>query len=809
MKRLQNIFLAVISFAVVSCVEDITTDMPSANSGDEVQFGLSLNGLTRTAYGTENTEGTSFPIYWVNGDKVLVASPQCLTGRNSAEYQVSVAGAGQNYADNLTKTGDAGVQWGSSDATFYSVYPSANTSLTIDGTNVTATMNIASTQSVNYTLVDGTYYAASMENVAMYAKTSSISKGSVVNLNYKPLSTVVEFELNVGTEATGSIFIESLILEAGENNIAGEFTFDFSTATYGTGENQKQYPVVTSTSGSNTITMEFATQPELDKTNPVLKAKMCLMPVSGVTSLDGWIVKANVRTGADNTKTTYKKTIATATDKSTALIPGLVHKVKLPKLPTGDAWEYNPGEWMPQLPNYRNIYLTELSIPGAWYAGAPVSDGYQATASIGELWAAGIRAFAVETRTAVQDIASVFGIGDPETPVSVVVSGTGPNSSSDHPTGLNSLTKSTMTNQEGYSEKAYSYAVTDISNGNATKLSTVINNIASNVSDTEFAVLILSYADGGKGGRRLVDYGSWLYFINSEINAFLNDSSIEQDVKDRIYTETITSNTIIDNVLGKLIIKINVDQNIAKEGYSIKRSGNILSGYTYSIGQTYSYGDNTPALLSYNPFLTQIGSDYYTTPLFSKLYWKTWGDSEQTYRAYSDTYDSSNFWWCFNSANRTHANGNGTYTIPTYAQRQAALNAMISHSKEITQNSAHNVWFYFNAGGVQADDQTTDTETGAAITFASVMNPWLLDVINKKTNGYTDDTGAFHPSEPSPLGIVMFNQCTGQTTDNNVVTKGSDIIKAIIEMNNKFKLQYATTTTQQNAAYATVGSDAF
>lgn len=793
MKRLQNIFLAVISFAVVSCVEDITTDMPSANSGDEVQFGLSLDGLTRTAYGTENTEGTAFPIYWVNGDKVLVASPQCLTGRNIAEYQVSVAGAAQNYADNLTKTGDAGVQWGSSDATFYSVYPSANTSLTIDGTNVTATMNIASTQSVNYTLVDGTYYAASMENVAMYAKTSSISKGSVVNLNYKPLSTVVEFELNVGT-ATGSIFIESLILEAGENNIAGEFTFDFSTATYGTGENQKQYPVVTSTSGSNTITMEFATQPELDKTNPVLKAKMCLMPVSGVTSLDGWIVKANVRTGADNTKATYKKTIATATNESTALIPGLVHKVKLPILPTGDAWEYQPEEWMPQLPNYRNIYLTELSIPGAWYAGAPVKDEdgdgtidtYQATNNIQTLWDSGVRAFAVETRTAVQDIAQVLGIGDPVTPVSVVVSGTGPNSTGKERTGLNSLVKTNDNLQSGYDGTEYSYAITDITTDNAVKLSTIIKDIAAVVTDKEFAVLVLSYADGGKGGRRNVDYGSWLYFIQSELNVFLNDTN-NAEIKDRIYTDAITSNTTVGDVLGHVIIKINVDKNIAKEGYLIGRKnvGSIIKpSYEYSISNTYAYSNNTTALISYNPFLTQIGSDYYTTPLFSKLYWKTWGDGD-AYRNYYDEYNSSDFWWCFNSANRTHTDGTGTYEIPTYSQRKAALNAMIEHSKEITVNSGHNVWFYFNVGGVEASDKDTDTETGAATTFAGIMNPWLLSIINNKTNGYTDDKGVLHPSEPSPLGIVMFNQCTNDTYN------GPEIIRAIIEMNNKFKLQYA------------------
>ena len=57
------------------------------------------------------------------------------------------------------------------------------------------------------------------------------------------------------------------------------------------------------------------------------------------------------------------------------------------------------------------------------------------------------------------------------------------------------------------------------------------------------------------------------------------------------------------------------------------------------------------------------------------------------------------------------------------------------------------------------------------------MNSWLLSTIKAKT-------------DPSPLGIVMFNQCTG---DNNTY-HGADIIKAIIEMNSKFYLKHAGTS---------------
>ena len=55
------------------------------------------------------------------------------------------------------------------------------------------------------------------------------------------------------------------------------------------------------------------------------------------------------------------------------------------------------------------------------------------------------------------------------------------------------------------------------------------------------------------------------------------------------------------------------------------------------------------------------------------------------------------------------------------------------------------------------------------------MNKWLLNQINAK-------------KDASPLGIVMFNQCTSDTYN------GPAIIKAIIEMNSKFYLKHAGTS---------------
>ena len=88
--RTHNYLLGLSLLALVACNQENMPERPTPTPGAEVKFGASLNetGVTRTIYGKENTEKNTFPIYWVKDDKVLVTSPQCLNGRNTAQYKV-------------------------------------------------------------------------------------------------------------------------------------------------------------------------------------------------------------------------------------------------------------------------------------------------------------------------------------------------------------------------------------------------------------------------------------------------------------------------------------------------------------------------------------------------------------------------------------------------------------------------------------------------------------------------------------------------------------------------------------------------
>ena len=745
-----------LTFLFAGCSEDELTKGPGAQVGDEVQFGLSLSNLdTRTVYGEETKTG--FPIYWVNGDKVRVASPQCLSGRNTAEYEIAVDGEKQNYASSMTKTGDAGVQWGNAEtADFYSIYPSsASTKLEVKDGNVETTLHVDATQFASTTDNGSSYYAqpAEMGNVVMYAKAAGVTSGSTVELHYTPFSTVLEFEINAQTQEgeiayqESEITIQSLTLTAPTTPtkttiIAGDFDFTFPTG-------ESTIPsIAAKEGGSNSITLHFLDNNEyttkLSTTKTTLKAKMCLMPISDVNSLAGWTVAVNTNVG------TFSKTLSNQTGE---LKPGKVHKIKLPKLNyASQEWVYNTANWITSLPDYTNIYLSELSLPGAWYAGS--TESYQETDNIETFWNAGVRAFAVETRTT---STNSYGLAQ-VTPNGIALSGSQENSLLNYSAGTNSL-------GTGSTSKA------KVSVG-GTSIATIITNIANQVKKDEYGVLVLSYGDGGESGHRPVDYGAWLQLLYDAYKG------LSATVKEKIYQGEVTANTTVNSVLGKLILKINVDENIAMSG---------------SVSSTnFAYANNLPALFSYNPFLIQMEGADYTRPYYSNLSWSNWGDGAD-YRTYtlvpnpsgkSDAAD--NLIWVFSSANRTHTdNPTNTIDIPTYAQRQEALGSMMSFSKKIYDGSNHNVWFYFNCGGTQATSSTS--KNPSPTNFASTMNSWLLETINAK-------------KDASPIGIVMFNQCTSDTYN------GPAIVKAIIEMNSKFYLKHTGTSGGSTGGSTSGGS---
>ena len=769
MKTYKYIFLMLAAASIASACNDELNpnEINKANPGDEVQFGATLPGGTKTIYGKETSLG--FPIYWKNNDLVKVASPQCLSGRNNAEYKVE-AGDNQNYATSLTKTGAAGLQWGEvATADFYSIYPSNdNTSLSVSAdsegktTKAIATLRVSAAQtarlSSNVTDKAGNpvLQPDDMSDVVMYAKTTGVTSGRIVELHYVPFSTVIEFEINGPESGEDNMTVQSITLSAPEGtNIAGTFELDLDKASASAAGNTN-LSAKNISNGSNTILLHLLDENNAYITigaNKKVKAKLCILP-QPYTSLEGWTVTVACNAGQ------YSKTIGqyTVTEgKTKNLVAGQVHKVQLPSLSYKKGWTYDKDNWIHSLPDYKNIYLSELSLPGAWYAGSTEGvnngTGYQSTSSITDLWNAGIRAFGVECRS--------YSTGRYAAPSRICVSGSGRNSG------------------DAYSDNwGYIKYISSIISDIVGKLKEQENN---NNQQSEYAILVLSYADGGSGGHRDVDHD---YFLNGIANE-ITKSGVDTKYIFGYNGETLNANTTVNDALGKLIIKVNMDANTFGT-----RSGKYKSGFLSQSNYSYAYANNLNAMISYNPFVSTIGSENYSKPCYSNLNWKIWSDDYKQFGLVSNltgTNTDNSFIWVFSSANRTQLDSGNNGTIPTYTDRKDALGAIMTYSKEIYDVSTHNVWFYFNCGGTEATSQTSDSPSPTA--FAKEMNNWLLETINAKT-------------DPSPLGIVMFNQCTG----DNATYHGTDIIKAIIEMNSRFYLKHAGTSGG-NTGGSTGGSE--
>ena len=201
-------FLYIIAFlsVLVACTEE-TIEVGTPLTGQEVKFSVSMGNDSRTLYGQEEADGKSIKVNWVNGDKITVYGTTCAV--KQSDYSVVAANSGnQNYADNLVKTGAAGIQWGSEASKFYAIYPAVDEAVEVNNGIVTINTSIRQYQNNEFKLVGDTWVGTpyvegidgnTMPDALMYAVTEEVNStdnGGIVDLNFKPFSTVLKFKLN-------------------------------------------------------------------------------------------------------------------------------------------------------------------------------------------------------------------------------------------------------------------------------------------------------------------------------------------------------------------------------------------------------------------------------------------------------------------------------------------------------------------------------------------------------------------------------------------------------------------------------------
>ena len=705
MKR-NLIYIIGVVCMMTSCLRG--ADTPNPLKGNEVLFTAALDGVqTKTLYGDVN--GSSVKVNWVHNDLITVFGSECTTVPQ-AEYRVGsvkvdesntpvldadgneIPVSGQNSASYLAKTGAAGVQWGEdSQSHFYAVYPSTANEFTKTDNGAKVVSYIRPVQK-NYFKFDeknktwiGTPYVQSVNNLTMQdaimtAKTKATAEDKTVNLNFNPISTVLKFRFagfnyttNVGVNQA-TVYVKSITLQAPPTvYISGDFDLSINTkgdATANPHGKSSADPYAL----ANSITIQPDNLPL--SAGHAVEFSVYTIPQKGLKlgrteGTDLWKVKIETTSG---TSFTYKMRPSNA--ETVSLEPGQIHKVNIPAKQIDKPGDMSGSEpnWIEKIP--RNVYLSELSLPGSWYC---TDDFYSGTTDLEQLYKGGIRAFHINC----------------------CLSGDG---------------KLVCAGSNG--------SITD--EKVADKLKT-LNGLVTQ-RDKEYIVVVLSIAEKATGGSVIPSK------VLPKIQEMLTSGTLSnlygvgKDEKGN--QEKIDANTTVADVCGKMIVLVNANTDVLPSSYLIgpaliaeaslaldaDSSNNIAAGsfmtmqsrplyWGYnSAGLTYYYHHTQGTSMDLQEFNEQFGNILKDLP---------------------DTFESIL----------------GYFTIhPSFADRENAIDDIISRSDDIYLNSTHNTWFMMGIGGYMLyididwniDDYNISPDYGTTTDIAERLNNYLLIRLEKK-----------------------------------------------------------------------------
>lgn len=514
MKTKKYLIISALGLLACSCqTEDVENIQPTP--GQDVKFGASLEqSATRTIYGDEFNDGSKdvFPINWVNGDEVVVFSPDCASsgGVGQATYKVNVGeenSGKQNYANSLDKTGEIGVRWGkNTTGSFYSVYPASSLYTKVSSDCKTLTLTMPAQQDNTFERTESGIKAyPDMRACFMYAYTQNVQSGETVNLKYKPISTAIRFKLQGPlNNDNGPVTINYVRFYAPEGtDING--TYEFKDVT----DTSTGIPVPKS--GLNYVTMNVADNDGAYLTlnaGESVELNAFLLTGKEITIDERWYFEVATSDGSVFTK--HVVTDGTQTSEGMILKPGMIHRLPdLPPLTATGSWDVS--NWMRNI--QRNVYLSEISIPGSWYS---LDQDYQSDIrTINGQYNLGVRAFHFDTRWIAER--SGLPLFYKYTPTALGVAGTADNYDADEGRYLRS-TDNPMT------------------------FETALGQVVSNVKNDEYMVVMCTFAQGS------AIYGDWRKEISDACDKYPGKI---------VEASSLDENTVVGDVLGKVIVIVN------------------------------------------------------------------------------------------------------------------------------------------------------------------------------------------------------------------------------------------------------------
>lgn len=539
---------AIFSFCLTGCQTEET--FVPVTEGEEITFGSSLPGAvsTKTIYGDEIvTDGTGrryYPVYWADNDCIAVYCPES-SNTVRADYMITPAkdtdGNPTNTSAAVTKTGEVGLQWGSaSKHNFYGFYPAKAVS-GVDGDGLIQASVPVLQDPVRFeeSTVDGHKVIRGIANTDyayMWAYTQvdkdKMEAGTDVPLTFHPLNTILEITINGPATNSAPIKISSININAvdpdgaGQNiYLTGDFECDFTGIKDGTGTTPTCEISGNLSEVRNRITISCYDEAKKDFIELAPGDKLVLQAYL-LPNDDGFEKQTLQISVSPLNSANLVKTLQTD-----QILAHKVNLVSLPALKTGGT-----NYWMDSLDP--TIYITELSLPGSKFSiltEANNSNIIYQNATIQQQFNTGVRAFIVQTG-ALYDARIIGGFREGE---------------------LYACVDSRRLDN-----------VRDI----IKELGECIDNAHAEGKDNEYVFLQLTF-DGGATDNQAVNwsYGDergWIETVEYAVKEYCKDSELGK----YIYQDEILPTTTIDDVKGKIVLKVNYN-NTTMGNYIPANSG--------------------------------------------------------------------------------------------------------------------------------------------------------------------------------------------------------------------------------------------
>lgn len=725
MKRIIYSSFAVALVALSSCSDELVENPAApAQTGDEITFGSSLTDVqTRTIYGEDPVNG-AYPVYWEDGDQISIYCPEAAQG-NLVNYKITPDQYNATTSSAVTKVNadQAGLQWGQQETHHFSaIYPADKITGVQDGT-LTASIPVDQTPTEwKYDETTKTWTGiASTDYAYMWAyNTHNKSEGGDVALEFHPWVTILDVEIT-GPES-GQMKMSSVQIRSNDyETLNGEFQIDFKPV-----ETGGDAPVYVQAGNPNATRSQISIQlydpkyyehkPAAGKTGgdfitleqgEKIVVRFYLLPKD-----DGYNTSEDAQGRSDLQIRVAPYNAAVLTRTLTAqdghedagkggILAHKVNKVILP--PVNKAGN---NYWMSSL--NPNIYVTELSLPGSKFSYqnatdfSNVSQVYQSL-SIADQFKNGIRAFHVQTVYHNDGGVGIFEQPDPRLYVTV----------------------------DGEKREK---RITDM-------VKTVADGLAAASKTGEFAFILLTYSSSG---GIISDKASWMQAVQNEL------TDMAKDPQYRLYTGKITPNTTIGDVAGKIIVKVNYNDDVMAN--TLDRDAQLPA--LFSIWGYGSQSNTSEGL----PSTEEAHCNAYA---MNNLRWGT-----------SNHNVDANMTFFYHEASSIGHNDIGGEETET--EKKNRMEDMWERSiRYYSSNDNHDMWFMNDLGGYYINGGYDGSESQRGI------NGWTQEIGPLATE-YLQGRNA-----DATLGIVLMNYAD---PDNQY---SGNLIQSIINNNFLFQLRTA------------------